>query len=73
MVLTLVTEWPERPGREILNLGFNGLGYYFWDESQANAHGPHETVENTLTAIEKYSEWLNAEKEETENSEECKS
>lgn len=71
--LTLVTDWPEKPDLELIHIGFEGPGYYFWDETQAHVQGPYETAEATLTARKEYSEWLNAEKEETENSEECKS
>jgi hypothetical protein len=38
--------------------GWNGPGWYFWDETWANCHGPYLTREEAVAAVIKYAESL---------------
>lgn len=44
--------------------GWNGPGWYFWDESGAYCHGPYESAEITNNKLREYCVWLNREDEE---------
>lgn len=41
--------------------GYNGPGYYFWDETQAYCHGPYAQVADAVIALNHYVERLNQE------------
>lgn len=46
------------------NYGWNGPGWYFWDESQAYCHGPYESGEVANNKLKEYCVWLDREDRE---------
>lgn len=50
-----VTEW-SREGD--INEAFAGDGFYFWDETEAAANGPYDTLEEAVTNRNTYFEHL---------------
>ncbi len=38
--------------------GYEGPGWYFWDETWAYCHGPYASREEASVAVNKYTEWL---------------
>jgi hypothetical protein len=46
------------------NWGWNGSGWYFWDETQAYCHGPYESQEKARQQLNKYVAYLDNENEE---------
>lgn len=50
-------EWPGDPLDGEL-AGYDGPGWYFWDETQAYCHGPFGTKEDAESALTSYCESL---------------
>lgn len=38
--------------------GWNGIGWYFWDETWSRCHGPYTSKQEAVAAIIKYAESL---------------
>ena len=38
--------------------GWNGPGWYFWDETEAHCYGPFETAEEANKKLKEYAETL---------------
>lgn len=46
------------------NWGWNGPGWYFWDESEAYCHGPYESQEAANNKLHEYYIFLDREDRE---------
>lgn len=44
--------------QDMLDAGWDGQGWYFWDETEAYCHGPFGTRDEAVNAEEKYAEVL---------------
>jgi len=45
--------------------GFDGPGWYFWDETESQCYGPYETKELAELKLQEYAEWLNTGRQTT--------
>lgn len=47
-----------RDRADLEEAGYDGSGWYFWDEVEAHCHGPFSTAEEARNAMEQYAEKL---------------
>lgn len=54
MSRTLIIEYIDNPTTHMYNHGYNGPGYYFWDETDVFCYGPFESYARTVVEMEIY-------------------
>ena len=51
-------EYLDKPWPDALLQGWNGLGWYFWDETQAYCYGPYPSSVAAQNALEEYAKTI---------------